>query len=224
MAKPQASQKRTQIDKANTTMVVTVAVAAFVFVFSLIAAHALWVRMSYQNKVISEKETARNQLVANLDTVDDLVTAYKAFAETPENVLGGNPSGKGDKDGDNAKIVLDALPSKYDFPGLVTSLEKIIQDNGSSINSISGTDDEVAQGAAANGPNQPIEIPFELSAGGNYDSTQDLLTLLQRSIRPIKAQTVQLAGTNSELELTLTAITYYQPEKTLNIPKKVVEQ
>lgn len=222
MAKPRVSQKRTQLDKANARMVITVGVAAFVVMFSIVASSALWKSMSHQGQVISEKEKARTQLETNLETVDELQVAYKAFVETPSNVLGGNPEGQGDKDGDNGKIVLDALPSKYDFPGLTTSLEKVIKNNGNAINSISGSDDEVAQtGSQAN--SGPVDMPFELSATGNYQSTQDLLALLQRSIRPIKAEKVELSGTNSDLVLNLTAVSYYQPERTLKVQTKVVK-
>lgn len=222
MAKPRTSQKRSQLDKANTRMVITVGVAAFIVVFCLMASRALWVRMSHQAEVINQKEIARDQLETNLETIDELQTSYNTFVETNQNVIGGNPAGSGDKDGNNAKIVLDALPSKYDFPGLATSLEKVIKANGSNINSISGTDDEIAQ-SGEQAASTPIEVPFELSAAGNYQSTQDLLTLLQRSIRPIQVQTMEVSGTNSELVLNLTALTYYQPERALRVQTKVVE-
>jgi len=202
-------------------MVVTVGIAAFVVVFSLVASFALWRTMAHQGRVIGEKEKARNQLATNLETVDELQVAYNAFIETPTNVIGGNPKGNGDKDGNNAKIVLDALPSKYDFPGLTTSLEKVIKNNGSNINSISGTDQEVAE-ANQNG-NGPVVMPFEMSAAGNYQSTQDLLALLQRSIRPIKVENLQLSGENDELVLTVKAISYYQPERTLKVQMKEVQ-
>lgn len=221
MAK-RVSEKRTQVDRTNTRMVVTVGVAAFIVVFSLVASHALWTQMMHQSRVIKAKETARNQLEDNLATVDELQVAYAAFTQTSDNVLGGNPAGQGDRDGDNAKIILDALPSKYDFPGLTTSLEKVIKANGSSINGISGTDDEVAQAGDQNA-NGPVEMPFELSATGNYQSTEALLLLLQRSIRPIEARTLSFAGTNNNLTMTLDAVTYYQPERTLKIQTKVVK-
>jgi len=222
MAKARVSQKRSQVDKTNARMVITVAVAAFVVIFSLVASHALWTRMLHQGHVIKQKEVARDQLESNIETVDDLKVAYTAFTQTSDNIIGGNPGGQGDRDGNNAKIVLDALPSKYDFPGLTTSLEKVIKANGSDINSISGTDDEVAQ-SGEKSKNGPVEVPFELSAAGNYQSTEDLLTLLQRSIRPVQAQTLDLSGTNTDLVMTLNAVTYYQPERTLKIQTKVVK-
>lgn len=222
MAKVPASFKRLQIDKANTIMVATVAISAFVVVFSLIAARSLWVKRGFQSRLINEKETAVQQLETNLATVDELVVAYTAFVETPDNVIGGNPSGKGDKDGDNAKIVLDALPSKYDFPALATSLEKILNSKNYTINSISGTDDEIAQ-SAEQASTSPVEMPFELSATGTITNAKDLLLLFERSIRPITVDTVSISGTNSELQISVTAKTYYQPEKTVNVQKKVIK-
>lgn len=222
MAKPITSLKRLQINKANTMMVATIAASAFVVVFSLIAARSLWVKRGFQARLIDEKEVAVKQLEQNLDTVDELVVAYTAFVETPDNVIGGNPSGSGDKDGDNAKIVLDALPSKYDFPALATSLEKILKTRNYTINSITGTDDEIAQGGQTTS-STPIEMPFELSATGTITSARDLLRLFERSIRPIKIDVVDISGSNSELQVSITAKTYYQPEKTVNVQKKVIK-
>lgn len=222
MAKSRISQKRTEVDKTNTRMIITVGIAAFLVVFSLVASYALWGRMVHQQKVITQKEAARDQLQANLDNIDELKVAYSAFTQTSDNILGGNPNGSGEKDGNNAKLVLDAMPSKYDFPALATSLEKVIKANGSSINSISGTDDEIAQ-TTSQSSKGPVEVPCELSAAGTYQSTQDLLTLLQRSIRPIQAKKLDLVSTNNNLIMTLTAATYYQPERTLKLQTKVVK-
>ncbi len=224
MAKPIASLKRIQINKANTMMVATVAISAFIVIFSLVASRALLIKRGFQGRLIKEKETAVTQLKANIDTVDELVIAYKAFTQTPENVVGGNPTGEGDQDGDNGKIVLDALPSKYDFPALATSLEKILNKQNQKIDSISGTDDEVAQSASQEGVvPAPVEIPFELASTGNTTSAKELLQLFESSIRPLKVSILDLSGDNSELKVLITAKTYYQPEKALNFQKKVVK-
>src|SRR5574338_279847 len=109
------STKRILIDKANSTIVLAVGIAAFLTVFSMVSSKALLSRRAYQSKVIELQEKARDQLNAN----------YQAFVDRPENIIQGSSTGKGERDGDNAKIVLDALPSVYDFPGLTSSLEKI---------------------------------------------------------------------------------------------------
>lgn len=219
----QNSAKRIQVTKAQATVIATVAVAVFVTVFSLVSSKSLWTQRAYQARVIDKKEKARVQLQDNLSAVDGLVTSYKNFTTNPTNLLGGNPSGTGEKDGDNARLILDALPSKYDFPALTTSLEKLLVDRKFKIDGITGVDDELAQSKAASGVSKPIEMPFQISVTGNDVSVQDLLTVLEKSIRPFQSTKLSLTGSSGDLELVLDAKTYYQPEKTVNIKLENVQ-
>lgn len=212
------------IDKANARIVIYVSIAAFILIFSLVAIKTLISQAAYQNRVISAKKTAVNQLKTDIAATDQLKTSYAAFTETPQNVLGGNPGGTGPQDGNNAKIVLDALPSSYDFPGLTTSLESLLTGQGVKIDSISGTDDEVAQSANQSSTNpQPSPIPFTLSAEGDYTGIQNVISAFEHSIRPMQVQTLDIAGNQGQLTLSLNAQTYYQPAKSLNINKEVVK-
>lgn len=224
MAKLELSTKRILIDKANSTIVIVTAVASFIVVFSLIASKALVSQRSYQNKVIAGKEKAVKQLKTNIDSVNQLVTSYKSFVSTSTNVIGGSATGSGDRDGDNAKIVLDALPSKYDFPALTTSLEKIIKNGGFKLNSIVGTDDEINQAAKADESiPEPVEMPFQIGVTGNFNSIKDLLSTLERSIRPFYVDKIEIGGTDSNLTIGVTAKSYYQPEKALNIQSEAIK-
>src|ERR1700712_194741 len=100
MAKlPQISTKRLQIDKANARVIAAIAGASFLFMFSLVASKSLLSQRSYQGKVIKAKETAVKQLKINVDASKKLTTAYGAFIDTPQNIIGGNPSGTSDRDG-----------------------------------------------------------------------------------------------------------------------------
>jgi hypothetical protein len=224
MANPSASTKRSLINKANSTMFIMTAIAAFVVVFALVSAKTLIGQAAYQNRVISGKKTALNQLKKDLNARDSLVASYKAFVDTSQNVLGGNPSGKGDQDGDNAKIALDALPSKYDFPALATSLEKILTDQNLQIVSITGTDDEIAQsGNSSSGTPKPVPMPFQVQVSGSYQSIQNLVSMFDRSIRPFQIQTMEFSGDQNNMVATISAQTFYQPEKSLNIGTKVIK-
>lgn len=222
MAKIHASGKRLQIDKANSSMLIMIAVAAFIVSFSVVAGRALLSTRAYQGRIIKEKETAVKQLKANIEATNSLVTSYKAFVETSENVIGGNPRGTGERDGDNAKIVLDALPSKYDYPALASSLEKIISGKNHPLESIQGVDDEIAQSSQQTP--QPVEVPFQVSVGGNFASAKDLLGIFEKSIRPIRVKVLQFdAGDDGSLDITVDALTYYQPAKTIKIETKEVQ-
>lgn len=223
-SKIQLSTKRLLIDKANSTMVMVMAIASFVTVFGLIASKALMSQRAYLSRVTSEKEKAVKQLKTNISAVSDLQNSYKAFVSTSENVLGGNPKGSGDKDGDNAKIVLDALPSKYDFPALATSLEKLLTTQTYKIDSITGTDDEINQQANASSPSpKPVDMPFQVTVSGTYSALQGLVTTLEKSIRPIQIQFIDFSGSDSSMQLSINAKTFYQPEKALSITTKVVK-
>lgn len=225
MANTHISSKKVQIDKAQATIIGIVAGAVFITVFSLVSAKSLWTQRSYQSRVISAKEKARDQLEKNISSVEDLTVAYSEFVSTTKpNIIDGNPTGTGDRDGDNARIVLDALPSKYDFPALTTSLEKLIIDKKLKIEGIVGDDDEIEQQKVVDN-SAPIEIPFQIEAVGSSSAIQDLLIAFEKSIRPFQATKLKLVGGESSQDITMTldAKTFYQPDKSLNIKMENVK-
>src|SRR5689334_3056449 len=102
MAKNSTS-KKLQINKANSVMITAVAITSFIVVFSLVASKALLSQRGYQARVITKKEKARDQLKQNVTESEKLIASYKSFVSTSQNIIGGNPNGTGDKDGDSAK-------------------------------------------------------------------------------------------------------------------------
>lgn len=223
MANPAISTKRLQINKANARIVVIIGLAAVLTTFSLVASRALLSQRAYQARVITEKEKAANQLKENRKAVETLRASYTQFIGASQNIIGGNPQGTGDRDGDNAKIILDALPSKYDFPALTTSLENLLLERSFKIDEITGKDDEVAQSSQTSSPNPaPIEIPFEVTVTSNYESLRELLQVFERSIRPFHINSLTFSGDDSATQLIIEANTYYQPAKSLDLTTKDV--
>lgn len=222
MARALLSTKHVQIIKANTAITASVAIASFLAVASLLGARALWNQKSYQGRVIKEKELAAKTLKDNLKAVDSLVNSYNQFVDRDTNVIGGLSDGTNEKDGDNAKLTLDALPSQYDFPALTSSIEKLLLENNFKIESISGTDDELAQQAKENIQPEVVEIPFEFTIKGSYDPMYTLIDILERSIRPYQLQKLLFTASDNEIQLSVEGKTFYQSGKTLNITKKVV--
>lgn len=219
------STRRLAIDKANVQVVAITGVAAFVTVFCIFAARAVWDLNSYQARVIKEKQTANNQLQENVDNYKKLKSRYSTFNKSNPNIIGGNSDGQGDRDGDNSKIILNALPSKYDFPALASSLEKIVVDNGAKLSNITGTDDEVSQSANVSSPEpKAVDMPFTFTIDEtNYTTVSTITEILQRSIRPIVIDSMQISGATSEMTFTIEAHTQYQPAKSLEVKKKVVK-
>lgn len=227
MAKPaHGLTKRALISKANKRTVVVTSFAVFIFIFTAVATNALVKEMLYQNRVISARKDALQVAEASRDAVRDLETSYKAFTSTPQNLIGGNPSGTGDRDGDNAKIILDALPPRYDYPALTTSLEKIVTSHGLQFVSMIGNDDAIAQQEnTSSATPAPVEMPFEFSVKGDYDACQDLVKSLEQSIRPFQIQAVELLASTGEGDVTIKVIgkTFFQPAKNLNVNEETVQ-
>lgn len=224
MANQQTSIKRTLIDKSNTTIVAVTSAACFVVIFCVVASVSLFGQFTYQNRVISANRSALNLLKSDIQATSNLETAYTAFTSTPSNIIGGDPRGTGPQDGSNTKIVLDALPSKYDYPALATSLEAILTGQSVQIESINGTDASASQSAdqSSSSP-QPQAMPFEIVATGSYQAIQNVVSAFERSVRPFQIETLELSGNQNQLTITISAQTYWQPTKNLNITTKVVQ-
>lgn len=219
------STKRLQIDKANSMIVVAVGIAAFLVTFSLVSIKSLVARRSYQERVRVAQEQSLEKLDANIESVNEIKKKYNVFVDRQENVLKGSKIGSGPRDGDNARIILDALPSKYDYPALASSIEKILDDRNYIVKSITGTDDEVQQNGTENtsASQQPIEMPFTMAAKGPYSNIVNVLKDFKLSIRPLHVQALILKADEGLVEMTVQGKSYYQQQRTLNISEEVMQ-
>lgn len=224
--KAKSQNHRASIEGTNASIIATIAFCVFIVVLCFVVGRVLWSQRSYQAKIITKKETARDTLVKNVSNIDQLKKSYSVFVAANPNVLGGAPQGKGEKDGDNAQIILDALPSKYDFPALATSIEKITKQNSSiQLTAITGKDDELLQVKTAKDINpKPVAIPLTIGAtASSFTGSNDLLSILERSIRPFKITKLNITASNG-VTVSVDMNTYYQPEKSIGIKKEVVKQ
>jgi len=221
----QVSTKHLAISKANAQTVAIVAVAVFITIFALVASRSVWSQVRYQSRVVNTKEKAVQQLKKNFAAYNTLSSAYKGFDGASLNIIGGNSQGGGDNDGTNSKIILDALPASYDFPALASSIEKIINKQGLTVTSVTGTDDQLNQQANISSPTpKTVPMPFSFTIGSaDYGSVSKLVDKLQTSIRPIQVDSMVLSGGANNMTLTVNAHTYYQPAKSVTITTKVVK-
>ena len=212
--------KRVQIDKTQARMLATVIGASVISMFALVAAKSYFSQANYLNKVAGKKEVAVKQLKSNKEAAIKLEASYKSFAGQSPNLIGGSATGTGERDGDNGRLILDALPSKYDFPALATSIEKLLV--GYKINTINGTDDATTQSASTDST-QPIEMPFSVDVTTTYENATNVLKTFEKSIRPFQITDLSITGTNTILNLNISAKTYYQPAKDMKITSEEVK-
>jgi Tfp pilus assembly protein PilO len=217
-------KKRQQIDKASRSMFLWVAAAAVAVSVCAVTSQFFIQKMLYNNKVIGVKVKADDTLKRNLTNANQLKQNVDALVGNQDLA-----SVKTNPDDPNTKSVLDALPSVLDTTALATSLQQaILSHSGVSIENITVTP---TAGASVSAPTaitaapdaQPIEQPFSVTVTGSYDKIRSMILDLERTIRPIKLQGINLNGDDAAMRATINAVTYYQPAKTTNIKQEVVK-
>jgi hypothetical protein len=217
MADKKVSVKHLQIDKDQSTMLAVIIAATVLTVFSLIATKSLVSKGLYQRRALSARRQVVATLKSNYGSAQTLDTQYKVFAAQDPNILGGSASGSGNTDGNNPRIILDSLPSKYDAPALASSIEKLVLGRGGTINSLTVTDDPTTNSDAAQAQPTSKPMAFSFDATTNFANATLLLQDFERSIRPFDLNTLQISGTDNALKLTVGMTTYFQPAKSLDL-------
>ena len=218
---------RLEIDKDQSTMILVIAIAAIVSVFCLVSAKALLSQAAYQRRVVNARHAAASQLEANIQNANTLSNQYTNVFEgtSATNVIGGKNTTAASAqppDGDNGRIVLDALPTTYDFPALLTSMSKLLANDNIGAPSIGGTDDSSSVSSSPSSNPQPVSISLSISGSGSYSDVQNLFKDMERSIRPFDITKLTLSGNESTMSFSVEVTTYYQPAKTLNTTAKEI--
>ena len=221
MAAKSYSLKQLKIDKANSVIVGMTSAAVFIMIFSLISCKSLLSQRSYNSRLGTAQQASLDKLKADVSAENVLFSHYQSFISPAQNIIGGSSSGSGVNDGNNAQIILDALPSQYDFPALVTSMQALLNRESVKLDSIGGSDNELQY--QTNTAPASVAIPISFSMDGPYQSIENVITDVQNSIRPIQIQSMQLSGDESDIQLTVTAQTFYQPEQNFSITQKAVQ-
>lgn len=217
------SIKKIEIDKDSRSMIIWVAIASFIVIFCSISSYSEYKNFSYQNKIINADNNAKTTLLTDIGSSNSLIGSYKNFVNTSTNIIGGNTNSNSQNNGDNAKIILDALPSSYDYPALISSLQNLLVTQGASISSITGSDTPPGSGnTSLLSSSSPVTMPFGFTVTGNYQTIQNVINAFEHSIRPMQFMTVDISGNQSSLTLTVTAQTFYQPAVGFNITKETI--
>lgn len=201
--------KKALIKKAGSQVFIAVVIGSIVVSFSVIFIKFLWGIKVHNDHVWAEKNTAKIALENNVKNLDELKRSY-LLLDNNESV--------------NARTILDALPSKYDYPALATSIENLVTKGSSPVvlTGFTGTDQQLEVQQKSSNP-QPVEVPFTVTVKGSYDNIKGFIERLQKSIRPMKVANLSLSGNNADMEATIDVVTYYQPAQDLTIETRTVE-
>lgn len=210
--------KRSQMDKTQKRLIILVSLSVVVTIFCLVSAKALLDYASYHRRELSAKRAVIKQLEINITTASTLESQYQSFNDINPNFIGGKNTtdpNTSPPDGDNARLVLDALPSKYDFPALISSVSKILTNNSVASPGIAGSDLSATLLSTPSVSPSPLEIPLSINGLASYAGAQNLIRDLERSIRPFNITTLDFGGTNSNISISVGLTTYFQPAKVL---------
>lgn len=210
--------KGSQMDKSQKHLIILVSLSVIVTIFCLVSAKALLSYASYHRHELSAKRAVIKQLEANIATANTLESQYQSFNGINPNFIGGKNTtdpNTSPPDGDNARLILDALPSKYDFPALISSVSKILTNNAVVSPGIAGSDLSATTVSTPNVSPSPVEIPLSINGLTSYAGAQNLIRDLERSIRPFNITTLDFGGTNSTISISAGLSTYFQPAKIL---------
>ncbi len=210
--------KGPQMDDSQKRLIILVSLSTVVTIFCLVSAKALLDYASYHRHELSAKRAVVKQLEANIATANTLESQYQSFNSVNPNFIGGKNTtdpNASPPDGDNARLVLDALPSRYDFPALISSVSKILTNDGIANPGIASSDLSATTSAAPVVSPSPVEIPLNINGLTSYSGAQNLIRDLERSIRPFNITTLDFGGTNSTISISAGLSTYFQPAKIL---------
>lgn len=207
-----SSTKHTQIRQASTQTFITVALASVLVSMALVMLNILWGTAQFNMRVHEKQEIARDALEANIAAVGPLTESFERL-EIGSDLI---PNQPGDKN--NSEVILDALPSRYDFPELAASLNNLAEVSTVQLKSFRGTD--LGSDAIQSSPAPFAEsIPFSVEVEGSYQGVTKFLSNLEKSIRPMKVLSVGMSGTDSKLTANINIETQYQPAFDLTIRK-----
>ena len=222
-------KKRQQIENAGRSMFIWVAIASVAVSVCIVTAQFLFQRWTYNNRVLTAKYKASDQLSKNITNAKQLQTAINDLVSNDDLA-----SVKTNTDDPNTKSVLDALPSNFDATAWATSLQKaILSHSGVAIEGIdvpSQQDQTATAGsttptssAASTADPTPQEMKFNVTVSGSYDKIRNMMLDLERTIRPIKVTALTLDGNDAAMTATVSGVTYYQPSKTASVKQEAVK-
>ncbi len=210
-------KKRQQISGTRKQVFIWVAAASAAVVICIIVGINLIQRISYQTKVNGELGKTAETLKNSANSIDELISNVNNLRTNRQLTLTNLKS----DDSTVFQVVIDALPTEADAVDFSTSLQnEILSRSGVTIDSIavdaplsttsSSADDSSSNSGSVDFPVAQA-ISFNVSVIGSYNSIQETIENMQRSIRPITIDSIRLEGTDDNLTADIQATTYYSP-------------
>ena len=220
-----AIRKRTQINKANRTMLLWVAVVSAIVGFALVCSIFLVQKIIFNDKVLSEKDKTvatlklNNANVANLEDQVRVLDVNQALIDS-----------KSKPDDQAIQVILDALPSDANSLALGASLQnKLLAGiDGLTIDSLRvdpviGVESLTGSSTSAAAPTETSEITLTFAVSGSSDALKTTLKRLESSIRVIDITSLKIESQGGNQVMTVQARAFYEPTRVVKLKDKTVK-
>jgi hypothetical protein len=226
--KEAALRKRQQIASANRMMFLWVAGASVVIGFAIVGGYFLIQKLTFNQKVLNEKNHTISVLKKNNAAVEELRNNIRLL-NTNQSLNDAKAPGE-----DKAlQVVLDALPADANSLALGSSLQnKLVNGiNGLSLDSLKVDPVAGVEGStngsvqdASSATTSSSQVTFSLTASStDSNALKQLLQRFEASIRTIDIDSLNLESTGGRLTLAVTAHAYYEPAVNVELKNKVVK-
>ncbi len=218
-------KKRQQIDHSSRTMFAWVVGASVIVAFAIVASIFIMQKIIFNEKVLAAKGETASKL-------SEKITAAKELIRTVNRLRGDRTLGQiqgVNQKSNNLDKIFAALPYDNDEIAVGSSLESTLLTglNVESLSVGSQTGDAAsaeATVAPAGAETNAQPIPFSFKATGTEDQLKELFGKLNRSIRPMQINILQLEAAGAgRLTATVTASTFYQSPTQFELIKRTIK-
>jgi len=215
-----AVRKRQQIESTNRTMFIWVAVAAAVVGVALVLCFSLFQRLTFNQRVINQKNQTVSNLQHNNSIVEELrqnsrvLNTNSALLETPR------PEGA-----EPISVVLDALPSQANSSALGASLQKKLL-TGVTVDSLSvdPAADEASTSTSDSSSKEASKITFSFTVSSDEEKDiAGVLRNLELSVRTINVESFTVEKRTRGYSLSVKGVAYYSPAVKVELDEKKVK-
>lgn len=221
-----AIRKRSQINKANRTMFLWIALASALVGIALVLGIFMVQKLLFNEQVLAAKQETLNILAANNAVVDDLKNEVRAL-DANEDLA----KAKANEDDQAIQVILDALPSEANSLALGASLQNVLLAGieGLTIESLQVdpvvgietlTDGSVVDAADSGVANA---ITFQFTVSGSQDALKQVLTNLERSIRTIEVTSLRIETQQDGPIMTVQARAFYEPARVVELGERTIK-
>ena len=217
--KDAAIRKRQMILDSSKKMFFWVAGASVLVGFALVVSWFLVQRIVFMDRVIRAKNETLSVLEKNNKVVPDLKDGIRVL-ETNEDLM----SAKATPAQRTLQVILDALPADSNEYALGASVQSVLLGGAENIELESFAFNEDATSASEDSADGVVQVGFSASiSSSDTNSITQLLERLERSIRTIVIDDMQIQKTNDKTSITIQAHAFYMPEKVVELGTKTIK-